>query len=577
MKFKKILIIFIYVISILNICGVSVQAKILKQDKTIVAVIDSKINTEHKYIKNYCLSGKSFVLNDSNETGHGTAVAGATIMYSSMIAEKLWNSNNNIKILPIEINVLDIQTDYGIKMGEAIQFAIDSGAKVINMSFSCSSPNKYVYEKIRDGIDKGVVFVSAAGNSGYDIYSFPAAYDGVISVGSCGINDDGTYYRSTFSNCNDDVDLLTLGEKILLPDNDEGFIEKTGTSFSSGELSGVIGELIYRYPKLSHDDIVYSLYDTALHIEKNKGCGFGVLNVDNAKEYLDELNIKGKSPLSYSSIQNNKLKKIIYDKIENTISTGCSHIAYIENNEIKIDGNTSSNRASTWNWNDIIKVYAGSDNTAAINSNNLPMATGYNVFNKNIFRGWTDIKSLSLSPNFTAGLTANGKVYVTDYLKEKLADENEDFEDIIQISSGAQHIVALSKNGRVITAGYNIYGQMDTKSWKNIIQIASSTKNTVGLTRYGKVVATGNNLYGQCDLRDWNNIIKVGVGDGFVIGLKSNGTVVAKGRNIYNVCQVDELKDIESIEVADTYFIAIDKQHINHLKGKLILSENNNY
>lgn len=569
MEFKKILIIFICAFSIMNICGPAAQAKTVKQDKTIVAVIDSKINTEHEYIKNYCLARKSFVLNNSNETGHGTAVAGAAVMYSSLTAEKLWNSSSRIKILPIEINVLDIQTDYGNLMGNAIEYAIDSGAKVINMSFSSSSPNKYVYEKIRKGIEKGVIFVSAAGNSGYDIYSFPAAYDGVISAGSCGISDDGTYYLSTFSNCNDDVDLLMKGEKVLLPDNEDGFVEKTGTSFSSGELSGVIGELIYRYPKLKNDDIIYALYDTALHIEKQKGCGYGVLDIGSAKKYLDELNAKGVSPLSYSSVQNKNLKNKAYDKIENTISVGRSHMAYIENNKIKIDGNTSSNRASVWKWNDIIKVYAGSDNTAAINSSNLPMATGYNVFNKNIFRGWIEINSLSLSPNFTAGLTTNGKVCVTDYLKDKLTD---DWKDIVQISTGAEHLVALTKSGKVLTAGYNIYGQMDTKNWKDIVQIASNTKNTVGVTKRGKVVAIGNNLYGQCNLSDWDNIVSVGVGDGFVIGLKSNGTLVAKGRNIYDVCEVEDLKDITSIQVSDTYFAATYKQQPN-FRGRLFLSE----
>lgn len=533
MKFKKILIVFICVFCIFSISVFTAEAKTVKKDKiskTIVAVIDSKINTEHDYIKNYCLPAKSFILNNSNETGHGTAVAGAAVMYSSLVAENLWNSIGNIEILPIEINVLDIQTDYGEQMGDAIQYAIDNGAKVINMSFSCSSPNKYVYEKIRNGLEKGIIFVSAAGNSGYDIYSFPAAYDGVISVGSYGINEDETYYLSKFSNCNDDVDLLMKGEKILLPDNENGFVEKTGTSFSSGELSGVIGELIYRYPKINKNDIISALYDTALHIAKQKGCGYGVLDLDNVKKYLDELSSTGKSPLSYSSIINNQLVKMLYDNKESTISVGRSHSAYIENNEVKIYGNTSSNRAAVLKWKDVIKVYAGNDNTAAINLSNLPMATGYNVFNKNIFRGWTNIKSLSLSPNFTAGLTIDGKVYVTDYLKDKLPD---DWKDIVQISTGAHHIVALTKYGRVLTAGYNIHDQMDTESWKNIIQVAANTRNTVGLTKYGEVIAIGDNLYGQCDLSDWNNIISVAVGDGFIIGLKSNGTILKKGREIF--------------------------------------------
>ncbi|MBP1924456.1 hypothetical protein J2Z76_000309 [Sedimentibacter acidaminivorans] len=489
MKLKKLLIIFVCVFSILNIFIFAAQAKTVKTDKIIVAVIDSKINIKHKYIKNYCLFSKSFIIDKSNDTGHGTAVAGAAVKYSSFIAQNLWDSSSNIKILPIEINVLDIQTDYGEQMGNAIQYAIDSGAKVINMSFSSSSPNKYVYEKIRNGLEKGVVFVSAAGNSGYDIYSFPAAYDGVISVGSCGINEDGTYYISKFSNCNDDVDLLMEGEKILLLDSEDGFVEKTGTSFSSGKLSGIIGELIYRYPKLNSEDIVYALYDTALSIENDKGSGHGVVDLYNVKKYLNELNSTGKSSLGYSSAEYDKLINMLYTDTDNSVSVGRSHTVYIENNEVKVVGNTSSNRAAVWKWKDLIKVYAGNDNTAAINSSNLPMATGYNVFNKNIFRGWTDIDSLSLSPNFTAGLTTDGKVYVTDYLQGKITDE---WKDIVQISTGAHHLVGLTKDGRVLTTGYNIYGQMDTKSWRNIIKIASNSKTTVGLTKDGKIVVSGH-------------------------------------------------------------------------------------
>lgn len=119
-----------------------------------------------------------------------------------------------------------------------------TGAKVINMSFSSAVPNMHVYEKIRYGIEKEVIFVSAAGNTGLDTYSFPAAYEGVISVGSCYM-ENGKYYKSNFSNANNDVALLVEGEKILLPDK-VNYSEKTGTSYSAGALSGILGELISR-------------------------------------------------------------------------------------------------------------------------------------------------------------------------------------------------------------------------------------------------------------------------------------------------------------------------------------------
>lgn len=562
------LIFNINTVGIINSTDLTDSTENLKEAEgqdVIIAVIDSKINTEHEYLKDSCIEGKSFILNESNETGHGTAVSGAVLKYSRITAKQLWNSKSNITILPIEINVLDIQTDYGYLMGKAIQYAVDQGASVINMSFSSSNPSIYVYEKIRSGIEKGVIFISAAGNSGLNIYSFPAAYDGVISIGSHN-NDNGKFSRSIFSNYNDDVDLLMVGEKILLPDDSEstGYSEKTGTSYSSGAFSGTIGELISNYPRLSTKHIMYALYDTAFSLEE-EGCGYGILNIQKAKEYLDKLNNKELSPISYSSTQN-----LIQIKTENLdipqVSAGRSHIASIVESKVKIAGNKSSNRAGVGNWDNITKVYAGNDNTVAVNLNNIPMATGYNVFNKNIFRGWTNIKSLTLSPNFTAGLTNDGKVYVTEYLKEFGVNN---WNNVIQLCSGAHHLSGVLQNGSVVTSGYNI--QMDTSSWKDIVYAASSTNNIVGINKYGKAVAVGDNFYGQCDLKNWANLVSVDVGDGFIVGLKSNGTVVAKGRNIYDVCQVEDLKNIIYIDAADTYFVAIDNQNNVFIKGKFFI------
>lgn len=564
MSFRKVIIILSFVL-FLNVFKSAYALTADVGNKTIIAVIDSKINTEHENLKYKCLKGERFLLKDSNKTGHGTSVAGAAIKYSDMTAKQLWNEKSNIYILPIEINVLDIQSDYGKQIGDAIKYAVDSGADIINMSFSCSNANMYIYENIRYGIEKGVIFVSAAGNSGYGIYSFPAAYDGVISVGSYSSNEDGEFKRSSFSNFNDDVDIMMNGEKMLLPDESIGYSEKTGTSFSAGAFSGMLGEFINRYPNIKPEHIVYALYDTATPLKNDLGSGYGIPDVIKAQEYLDELNNAGKSKLTYKSSESFVLKKIEYIK-PLKVSAGRSHIAILKDGKIKIEGNKSSNRASVLNFKDIIEVYTGNDNTAIINIKNIPMTAGYNVFNKNILRGWTNIKALTLSSNFTAGLTNDGHVYVTDYL---FNIEKKNWEDIIQISSGSQHLAAVTESGKVLTTGYNIYHQMDTVKWQNIIMTASNTRNTVGLDKHGHVYAAGDNLYEQCNLNDWNDIKSIDVGDGFVVGLKSNGTVVAKGRNIYNVCQVEDLTDIIYIDCADTYFIAVDNKNNYYIKGKM--------
>lgn len=530
-------------------------------EKTIVAVLDSKINEEHDFLKYSFIDGEKFISEKSNEEGHGTAVAGAVLKYSDMTAKE-FGTESNVVLLPVEINVADVQNDHGYLLGQAIQYAVDSGADVINMSFSSASPNLHVYEKIRYGLEKGVIFVSAAGNSGYDAYSYPAAYEGVISAGSCNIS-EGVYLKSSFSNSNDDVDLLVEGENLLLPD-EWGYSEKTGTSYSAGALSGIIGELICMYPEINPEHIAYALYDTATPVE-GKGTGYGAVNIEKAVNYLNDINKKGISPTSYKD--SNKLEpSIVLMSCINDASAGRSHITYVDNGIVKIYGNDGFSRTGTVNWKNIIKAYAGGDNTAAIDSNNLPMAAGYNVFNKNIFRGWTNIKDLSLSSNFTAGLTYGGSVLVTDYLKDKAAGN---FKNIIQITSGAHHIAALTDTGKVLTSGYDLYNQMDTEEWENIVCISSNTRNTAAVDNKGNAFAAGDNLYGQCDLNEWKNIVSIAVGDGFIVGLKSDGTVTAKGRNIYGVCETKNLKDIKYIDASDTYFIAADKDNNVFIKGRM--------
>ena len=533
------------------------------ENETLVAVIDSYVNAEHDYLKDRCVEGESFLIDQSNHEDHGTSIAGAVLKYSDITASKFNHSKGNITILPIEINVLDIQEDYGLLMGEAIQYAVDSGADVINMSFSSASPNSYVYEKIREGIEEGVIFVSAAGNSGYDSYNYPAAYEGVVSVGSISLNEEGKWVRSSFSNKNDDVDLVICGEKIMLPSGSLGYSEKTGTSFSSAAVSGILGELINRYPDIDNDYILNSILDTATYIDE-KGCGYGNPDIDKAIDYLKSFQLTGISPLSYSSSENKILDVI--PLIATPVSAGRSHMSYVEQNKIIIEGNKSSNKGAALNWNNIEYVYAGSNNIAAIDSSGIPKAAGYNIFNKNILRSWHDIKSLTLSSNFTAGLTNTKKVIVTEYFKNT---DTSSWENIVQISSGGHHLAALCEDGKVLTIGYNIYGQMDTKEWKSIVYTASNTKNTAGIDKNGKVYVSGDNFYGQLNVDDWCDIVSVDIGDGFIVGLKSNGTVVARGRNIYNVCNVEDLKNIVYIDASDTYFIAIDSNNNRIIKGKM--------
>src|SRR5437879_9053997 len=82
----------------------------------------------------------------------------------------------------------------------AIYYAVDHGAKVINMSFSTEQRSAELKRAINYAVSRGVICVSSAGNNGARLRVYPAAFGNVLGVGSTSNLDA----RSTFSNFGDE-------------------------------------------------------------------------------------------------------------------------------------------------------------------------------------------------------------------------------------------------------------------------------------------------------------------------------------------------------------------------------------
>jgi subtilisin family serine protease len=88
---------------------------------------------------------------------------------------------------------------------QAIYDAVANGAKVINLSLgappvdSSGNPGFDVteYTAVEYAISQGVVVVAAAGNDAAGVLDFPAAYQGVISVGASALNDGNSGQSTT--------------------------------------------------------------------------------------------------------------------------------------------------------------------------------------------------------------------------------------------------------------------------------------------------------------------------------------------------------------------------------------------
>ncbi|MDE5491500.1 S8 family serine peptidase [Elizabethkingia meningoseptica] len=162
-------------------------------------------------------------------------------------------------------------------VANAIRYAVENGAKVLNMSFGKPvSPNKEkVWEAFKYAQDKGVLLVKAAGNEEEDIsehVAYPTNFktpadekpflNNMIVVGAS--TNDSAKLRASFSNYNQKmVDIFAPGEKIYstVPDGKYKYLQ--GTSMASPVVAGAAAVLLAYMPTLTPAQIIEAIVKTA--------------------------------------------------------------------------------------------------------------------------------------------------------------------------------------------------------------------------------------------------------------------------------------------------------------------------
>lgn len=259
-----------------------------------VAVIDSGVDTDHPdlaaniwynsdevfgdgidndangYVDD--ITGWNFGANSSNvldSNGHGTHVAG--IIAADDNGFGVTGIAPDALIMPIKIGDVDPITNAYINpgnLGTAIRYAVDNGAKVINLSLSWT-PSADVVQALAYAARQGVVTVSAAGNSSGSLPSFPAQYatDYGLSVGAI----DSSNRLANFSNragSNPRLQhVVAPGVEVnsTLPPElyGVGYGGKQGTSMAAPHVAGVVALMLSANPLLTSNQVRSILTDSA--------------------------------------------------------------------------------------------------------------------------------------------------------------------------------------------------------------------------------------------------------------------------------------------------------------------------
>lgn len=206
----------------------------------------------------------------ANTPFHGTHVSGI-IAAARNNGIGMDGVADNVRIMSIRAVPDGDEHDKDIAL--AIRYAVDNGARIINMSFgkSFSPQKKWVDEAVRYAQSKGVLLVHAAGNDAKNVdstenYPNPNFADtktkasNFITVGASGDPKTGGI-AADFSNYGkNEVDVFAPGVKIYstIPGgNTYGFAQ--GTSMASPVVAGVAAFILSYYPNLTPEQLKYCI------------------------------------------------------------------------------------------------------------------------------------------------------------------------------------------------------------------------------------------------------------------------------------------------------------------------------
>ncbi len=257
------------------------------------------------------IQGYDFINNDNyadDDHSHGTHVAG-TIAQSTNNNIGCAGIAYNAKIMPVKV-LADNGSGSTSGIVDAVYWAVDHGADVINMSLGGGGSSQAMIEALEYADQHGVVVVCASGNDGEGTVSYPAAYDLTIAVGATRYDKALTGY----SNYGTAQDICAPGGDVQVDqDNDgygDGILQQTikgydketdttdytfgyffyqGTSMACPHIAGIVALLKAAKPDATVQEIKDALFETAEDLGSagwDNQYGNGLVNPSAAIDYI---------------------------------------------------------------------------------------------------------------------------------------------------------------------------------------------------------------------------------------------------------------------------------------------------
>jgi len=579
-----------------------------------VAVIDTGVDGAHHDLDdNLVMWGDDANLRDGN--GHGTHVAG-------IIAAEAGNGIGGAGVAPeaslISIRFGEFQPNVGVAgpdqrsfrtLAGTIAEARRSGARVVNMSIHmqedsglradalpdwcgeesalyCGDPAAW---QLRVGQAEGVIFVASAGNCGpskvanckyVDQIQWPAAYEGVIGVGSVDLHD----LPSPFSTAGPHVDIAAPGQDIVsnLPGNGFGIFRwnrdrtgiSSGTSMAAPVVSAVIAHLIARFPDATYQEITDALYQTARNVDlfgnplsgRTNELGWGIIQPLDAIQHLHNsrtppttapatttpaTTTPTAAPTTTAALTTTTT---VAPTAEGFVSVVASE-PHAETGDESAEANAAGfaevsagsghscgirtdNTAACWgkNWSGeadapsgmFISVSAGHDHSCGLRTDNTAICWGSNEHDQAYAPSGTFI-SVSAGTSHSCGLRTDNTAICWGDIWAGRADAPSG--TFISVSAGGSHSCGIRTDNTAICWGSNEYGQAYAPSG-TFISVSAGGWHSCGIRTDNTAICWGANFFGKADAPS-GVFISVSAGSVHSCGIRTDNTTVCWGSNEY--------------------------------------------
>ena len=205
---------------------------------------------------------------------HGTFIAG--------IAAAVTNNATGIAGTCPECSIMPLRVGYALNNGcqggtdgyimphlveQALYYAVEHGADIVNMSFGNSSSSRYSHAAITMAHDNGVLLIATAGNNDRNERRWPASFPEVMSVAATDDSGRRAHVDGFWgSNWHSDVEISAPGKDVystITPSFSSLYNYGSGTSYSAPRVAGVAGLVKSYNPELTNEQIRQVLISTS--------------------------------------------------------------------------------------------------------------------------------------------------------------------------------------------------------------------------------------------------------------------------------------------------------------------------